>query len=301
MGGRSPLLRTPLPESDTVARKFFKHLHTLVLSCDVAPDTPFHNSFDIASIMNMSLMSVPQAAAELGVSVARIRQRIDEGSLVAEKVGGRWLVDIASSGSVDRPRRGRPVHAESVWHSLLALRLAAQADLPEVDLPKIEPSKIDLLSQALVAEANKISPASRHRAVARLSAAIAREDHEAILSWLRNRGERRVYKAALADLPPLRNDDRLLLSGLSHADSGMSDPRVAEGYVAAVDIDVVAADHWLERPSIDERPNVFVHVVPARPSRIGPLLLAADLAEHEGPRERRRAHELLDIAIGARV
>ena len=244
----------------------------------------------------MSRMSVPEAAAELGVSVARIRQRIDEGSLVAEKVGGRWLVDLASSGSADRPQRGRPVHPEAVWYSLLALQRAAQVDLPKIDLPKI-----DLLSQDLIAEAKKISPASRHRAVARLSAAITREDHDAILSWLRNRGERRVYKAAMADLQPLRDDNRLLPSGLSHPDSGMSDPRVAEGYVAAADIHAVAADHWLERPSIDERPNVFVHIVPALPSRIGALLLAADLAEHEGPRERRRAHELLDIAIGAGV
>ena len=241
----------------------------------------------------MSKRSVPEAAAELGVSVARIRQRIDEGSLVAEKLGGRWLVDLASSGSADRPQRGRPVHPESVWYSLLALQLAAQVDLPEIGWPKI-----DLLSPELVAEANKISQASRHRAVARLSAAIAREDHDSILSWLRNRGERRVYQAAMADLPPLRDDDRLLPSGLSHPDSGMSDPRVAEGYVAAADVDAVAADHWLERPSIDDRPNVFVHVVPALPSRIGALLLAADLAEHEGPRERRRAHELLDLAIG---
>jgi len=39
--------------------------------------------------------------------------------------------------------------------------------------------------------------------------------------------------------------------------------------------------------------------VPALPSRIGALLLAADLAEHEGPRELRRAYELLDLAVGA--
>ncbi|MDQ1738341.1 MAG: hypothetical protein QOH56_4592 [Pseudonocardiales bacterium] len=254
----------------------------------------------------MSKMSVPEAAAELGVSVARIRQRIDEGSLVAEKVGGRWLVDLASSGSAERPQRGRPVHPESVWYSLLELQRAAhlelpKIELPKIDLPKIDLPKIDLLSQDLVDEAKKISPASRHRAVARLSAAIAREDHDAILSWLRNRGERRVYKAAMADLPSLRDDDRLLPSGLSHPDSGMSDPRVAEGYIAAGDINAVAADHWLERPSMDDSPNVFVHIVPALPSRIGVLLLAADLAEHEGPRERRRAHELLNEAIGAGV
>jgi len=246
--------------------------------------------------MSMSMVSVPEAAAELGVSVARIRQRIDEGSLVAEKLGGRWLVDLASSGSAERPQRGRPVRPESVWYSLLALQRAGQVDLPKIDLPEI-----DLLSQGLVAAAEKISPASRHRAVARLSAAIAREDHDAILAWLRNRGERRVYQAAMADLPPLREDARLLPSGLSHPDSGMSDPRVAEGYVAAADIDAVAADHWLDRPSVDDRPNVFVHVVPALPSRIGVLLLAADLAEHGGPRERRRAHELLDLAIGVGV
>ncbi|HST46809.1 helix-turn-helix domain-containing protein [Jatrophihabitans sp.] len=239
----------------------------------------------------MSRMSVPEAAAELGVSVARVRQRIEDGSLVAEKVGGRWLVDLASAGSVDRLQRGRPVHPESVWYSLFALRLAAPDDQ----------ARSDLLSPDLMAKAEKISPASRRRAVARLSAALAHKDHEAVLSWLRNRGERRVYKAAVADLPPLLGDSRLLPSGLSHPDSGMSDPRIAEGYVASADIDAVVENHWLERPSVDERPNVFVHVVPALPSRIGSLLLAADLAEHEGPRERRRALELLDLAIGTRI
>lgn len=241
----------------------------------------------------MARRSVPQAAVELGVSVARVRQRIDEGSLVAEKVGGRWLVELSSSGSDDRLQRGRPVRPESVWYSLLASHLAASVDLPE-------PKKLlaDVLSAELSAAANEISPASRSRAAARLSEAIAGGRPDDIFAWLRNRGERRLYHAATADLEPLRADDRLLPSGLSHTASELSDPRVAEGYVAIADMHAVAADHWLDRPSIDQRPNVFLHVVPARPLQIGALLLAADLAEHEGPRERRRAHELLELAIG---
>jgi hypothetical protein len=238
--------------------------------------------------MSMVKLSVPQAAADLGVSPARVRQRIEDGSLVAVKIGGRWLVDLAASDEAGRPARGRPVSPLSVWYSLVAVDHGALLELPRADL------------DAFAAGVGGISAASRSRAAARLRAALDDGDHEAILAWLRHRGERRAYVAAPADLPALRSDGRLSPSGVSHPGSGLSDPRMVEAYVARADLDQVADDHWLEPPSLDEHPNVILHAVPAVPPHVGRLLLAADLAEHARPRELHRAHELLDAMLADR-
>ena len=40
------------------------------------------------------MLSVPEAAARLGVHPGRVRQLVVDGRLAAEKVGGRWLVDV---------------------------------------------------------------------------------------------------------------------------------------------------------------------------------------------------------------
>jgi hypothetical protein len=253
-------------------------------------------------------MSVPAAAVHLGVSEARVRQRIEEGSLVAEKVGGRWLLDLSPIAAAARPARGRPVSPQSVWYSMLALDAGSLVKVPKVprvevakiarvEMPRIDLDDIDRAWPEGVAQAKSISPASRNRAVHRLASALAHEDHDALLAWLRNRGARHLYVAAAADLAPLREDDRVVPSGVSHPDSDMSDPRVAEGYVAEADLDAVVKGYWLESLSVDDKPNVILHVVPANPPRISWLLLAADLAEHGGPRELRRAHELLDDVI----
>lgn len=362
------------------------------------------------------MMSVPEAAERLGVSAARVRQRIQEGSLVAEKVGGRWLVDLdASSASV--PQRGRPVSRSSVWWSLLSADLAraladddvrkqldhadnvneprsswaaqlavalapkmhfgdvifpslltflspeaskvskaalprersvpeaalldvsaiSHAVLPAIDnvsrsidgarppqprlseiaeavLPlrmtladailaarhdqlRARESQPDLRIGDLSIEVKRLSPSSRHRIVRRFISAVEDNDHEAILAWLRNRGDRRVFRAADRDVDPLRHDDRILLSGISHPDSQMQDLRIVEGYVRDADLPSLVADHWLEDLKVGDRPNVILHVAPLRPSAVSPLMLAADLAEHGGPREVKRAHELLDEAI----
>lgn len=237
-------------------------------------------------------MSVPEAAAHLGVSEARVRQRIGEGSLVAEKVGGRWLLDLGSIDAAARPARGRPVSPLSVWYSMLALDAT-----PLVEGPKVEAPNIDFVWPSVSVDMTSISPSSRSRAVQRLASALAHEDHDALLAWLSNRGERHLYVAANADLGPLREDDRLVPSGVSHPDSNMSDPRVAEGYVAKADLEAIVRDYWLEAISLDDKPNVILHAVPARPPQVSRLLLAADLAEHGTPRELVRAHELLDEVI----
>lgn len=280
--------------------------------------------------MSMSKSSVPEAAERLGVSPARIRQRINEGSLVAEKIGGRWLLDLEAS-SPQRPHLGRPVSPPAVWWSLAAAEVAVSlatkpgaadhsllyrmkraelllADLAGASVPKApsdgasvdtapQGKHLDFMASVFVAEAEKLSRSSRDRAIHRFAAAVEYEDHNALLVWLSNRGARMMYVAAGSDLPALRADNRLLLSGLSHPDSNLEAPRIAEAYVNRADADAVVTDFWLEKPGVDERPNVILHVVPVRPPAMSTLLLAADLAEHSGPREVQRAHELVSLAM----
>ncbi|MEO6019723.1 MAG: helix-turn-helix domain-containing protein [Knoellia sp.] len=359
----------------------------------------------------MAKMSVGQAAERLGVSPARVRQRIGAGTLVAEKIGGRWLVDLAVSSPAPL-QAGRPVSPASVWWSLVASEIA-KAALPSGQLAAIhqalEPARVavqsagagaaaaairealkpaldsaaferaalsatgsfaagkavaavdadaghalkplsdavaarlramepvrDLAAQRrallsrmriaeavladlepdvekpaaagdgdvledFVSEAQRLSRSSRNRAVHRLAEAVESRDHDSLLAWLSNRSSRRLFVAAPSDLNALREDQRLVPSGLSDPRSGMDDLRLLEGYVKADDVDAIASDYWLELPGIDDRPNVVLHVSPVRPPAIGPMLLAADLAEHGGPRELVRAHELLDEAIDALV
>lgn len=342
--------------------------------------------------MHMAKMSVQQAADRLEVSPARVRQRINAGTLVAEKVGGRWLVDLAVSSPAPA-QAGRPVSPASVWWSLVASEIAkaalpssqlsaihqalapaqttgavaaaaairealkpaldsaafqraalsatgsfaagkavssvADADavqaeqfrdvaaqhrallsrmrIAEAVLADLEPDAEkpaagdDHVLEDFVREARRLSRSSRHRAVHRLADAVESRNYDDLLAWLSNRSSRRLFVAAPSDLNGLREDPRLVPSGLSDPRSGMDDLRLLEGYVKTDDVDAIASDYWLERPGIDDRPNVVLHVSPVRPPAIGPMLLAADLAEHGGPRELAKAHELLDEAVDALV
>jgi hypothetical protein len=111
------------------------------------------------------------------------------------------------------------------------------------------------------------------------------------------RAERRIYRVSQPDFQPLHDDPRLVRSGVSHPDSGLEDPRVVEGYVAYGQLGALIQDHWLDPVGVDQKPNVILHVAPGRPSDVSRLMLAADLAEHGGPRELRRAHELVAEAL----
>lgn len=232
--------------------------------------------------MNMAQLSVRQAAERLGVSEGRVRQRIDAGQIRAEKIGGRWLVDLPA-GPAPRPQRGRPVDPRSVWASLLEL---------DVDPVVHYPASRD--AEPLRERAERISASSHWRATARIRRALADRDHGDLFAWLSWRGDRLLLSAATADLAALRADPLILPSGLSVEQSSMQDVSLVEGYVASHDVEPLITRHWLESPRPGERPNVILHAAPERPLRLSRLLLAADLAEHGGPRELARAHELVD-------
>jgi len=54
------------------------------------------------------LLGVPDAARELGLSPARVRDFIREGRLPAYKIGDQWIIRRTDLGLVAHRRTGRP-------------------------------------------------------------------------------------------------------------------------------------------------------------------------------------------------
>jgi len=234
----------------------------------------------------MGRISVAEAADRLGVGVSRIHQRIGDGSLRAERIGAQWVVDEASLVWVAESRRpGRPLSRRSAW-ALMVAGMPGQGVMDD------------------------LAPSEQIRARQRLCRLLAASEPEAALSeaqvqavavllrsLLRNRAERCLYRAAPPDLPDLRDDDRVALSGPSHPRSGIASGDLVEGYVAAEDIDKIIDDHLLSAAASDREANVVLRVVSAIAWQhlrdAATWLLAADLADHRRPREEARAAELV--------
>ena len=225
-------------------------------------------------------VSVTEAAQILGVHPQRIQQRIREGSLPAVKVGHQWAIE---RNELHRfrypPRPGRPLSTKSAW-DLLAVVSGAEA-------------------------AARLSPSARSRARSRLRSLLAHASSaDRIAHTLRNRAERALFVASPRDLPDIREDDRVHLSGVSTPDSNLSAGVVAEGYVYAHDRNALVDDYLLA-PASRSRANVILHVVPSdnadraaialHTAATSPLALAADLAEYDGIRERAEA---VRLAVG---
>lgn len=207
-------------------------------------------------------IGIAEAARVMGVSVARARRLAADGRIHARLVGGRWLVDTAYLPSA--PRRSRPMSPRIAW-ALIVLSGGGKPDW-------VEPQ-----------EAYRL-----RRALKRLA---ADDEPELLLrSWLASRGDRRRLSAP--DPQALRSDARLVFSGLSDDRAGLSAAANVEGYVHADDAQAVFRDHLL----IEAGPSagVVLHVSLMLPEAPVPLLLvAADLADHDGPRELARARDLI--------
>ncbi len=230
--------------------------------------------------MSSERKSVAEAAEMLGVHPQRVHQRIREGSLPAEKIGNQWAILVSDLRRIKHHAGpGRPLSSKSAW-DLLRVAAGDQA-------------------------ASQLSPSARSRARSRLRnllvhASSAELDDAAIqlARALRNRAERILFGASPRDLPDIRNDERVHLSGVSLPESNMSVGAAAEGYVYSEDLEALV-DEYLLSPSPRASANVILHVVhydaenPALAAlddvARSPLALAADLAEHDGVREKSEA------------
>lgn len=227
----------------------------------------------------MGAVSVAQAAGRLGVSVPRIHQRIADGSLVAERIGAQWVVDERSLLRVqERSRAGRPYSARSAWAVIAASE--NHRDRLRPSAPAASARARRQLSGLLESAAQ---PASSEEAVNDLAVALR--------SMFRNRAQRRLLRAAPADLADLGADEHWAMV-VDLGASGIASTDV-EGYLAESDLEGVLKDYLLV--DADRDANVVIHLVPdgQYPYPDSPLRLAADLAEHRGSREEARAAELL--------
>lgn len=111
-------------------------------------------------------------------------------------------------------------------------------------------------------------------------------------SWLRQRGERLVYRAADADVNDLGNDPRLMPSGISDPRAGISSGDSVEVWLRDVmSLDGVVSDYLLLP---DPKGQVVIHRGRKHREPQPPLgLVIADLADWNGPREDGRVAELL--------
>ena len=206
-------------------------------------------------------VSAAEVASVLGVSQRRVRALIDAGRLPARKVAGRWLIDAAALPS---PHRSRPMAAEQAW--------AILDDRP------------------LARSRQAASRLRRQRA--RLADDPAPE--RLLVSWVASRARRMVFEARNPD--GLLSDERLVASGVSDRRAGIAPGGRVEGYVREADLAAVRRGHLL-RPG-GPASNVVLHIVDELPSFPVPLLvLAADLAEHNGPRDLARARDLIAQAV----
>lgn len=230
-------------------------------------------------IVFMAQVSVVEAAERLGVNVPRIHQRIADGSLRAERIGSQWVVNERSLLEVaERREAGRPLSIRSAW-AVIAL-----SERDDGALRGLAPSERSRARQRL---ARLLSASEQWPVGEDEASAIA----VSLRSLFRNRAERRLLRAAPADLDDLRADSRwraLVESDASGIASGDIDAYLPEG-----EVERLAKDYLLV-PAIDDA-NVVIHVVPKaqHPYPESRLRLAADLAEQRGPREEARAAELL--------
>lgn len=216
----------------------------------------------------MSEVGVPEASQMLDVSERRVRQLIDAGRLRARQVSGSWLVDVASIPNAPR-RGGRPMSPRMAWGLVEAVEERRAPWLSSKDVLRLKHMRDRLRADP---------------------------DPELLLkAALVERADR--YELSCSEPDELRSDPHVVLSGISDPRSRMSAANQVEAYVHVDDHRELLAEHLLVAPS-GRRGNVVLHVSEVRPSNPVPLLLlAADLAEHDQPRELGRARELIAQAL----
>lgn len=204
-------------------------------------------------------VSVAEAADLLGVSPRRVRQMIDAGRVQARQVGGQWLVEAASLPS--SPHRGRPMAADVAWAMLAEVA-------PE-----------------------HFTPDEAYRWRQRRNKLVRDPEPERLLSsWVASRARRMSFESRGS--AALLEDERVVPSGMSDPRSEIAAGDIVEGYVRESDLAAVRRAHLL-RPG-GHRSSVVLHVAEQLPkSPVPPLVLAADLAEHDEPRALSRARELI--------
>ena len=222
----------------------------------------------------MALLSVQEAAKQLGLDPSRVRALISAGDLPAVRVGARWAIETAEIArrQQDSGSPGRPLESENAWGVLFLA-----SDRP----------------------AAWLSSVARWRA----EQSLAFRGLEELRPRLRRRAEVNRFRAHPGELRPLRADRDLVKSGISaagHFRLGLAAGQEVDGYVRSDRVDRLRRRHHLE-PADAGIANVMLRVVPSSAwhlsgdDGVAPLAaVAVDLAEDPDSRSSRVGHELIE-------
>lgn len=225
------------------------------------------------------LLSIPEAAEELGLHPSRVRALAAAGTLPAVKIGKQWAVDRVAVARRLRGEHGagRPLEPHNAW----AILFLASGDQP------------DWLSAK---EVWRFRQLLRIDGLSRLAPRLGR------------RGKPRPLAAHPGELAYLLEDRALVRSGVSAAGSYELDlvsGAEADGYITESRLGEFERAHALEPASMGAA-NVVVRVVPDSawhfsPGRkvAPPAAVALDLLQDADPRSQRAGRELLKRTEGA--
>lgn len=218
----------------------------------------------------MNLMSVADAAVELGVSARRVRQLLASGEIHGQQLGRSWVIDGADVDRLRPKRVGRPWSAASAW---AVLELAAGGK-PE------------------------LSPVERSRARKRL----AGNGLAGLVDQLRSRSERREMYVHPSALDRVGDDAEVVRSGVSALgvyDVDLIASDEAEVYVRSSNVAGFMDPYALQ--SNPDRSNLVVRIVDddvwpfEDDARVAPWpVVAVDLLDAHDERSRRAGLELIE-------
>lgn len=213
------------------------------------------------------MLSIQEYAQRAGITPRAVRFRIDDGSLLAHKVAGRWVIPEPQ----EAPRALRPGR-------------------------KIRARSFDLLAAYLEGDDARMSADDRRRAAERMQR-IKKLGVEQVGEYAQ-RPDIPVsrYLASPRDLAELRTDPRLRLTGISHRDAEVYGP-VVDAYVSRADHDDIELFHMLE-PAPHGRANVTLRIQDPPPT-VRHLHVIADLLDDQDPRSLTEARRLLAALVGS--
>lgn len=182
------------------------------------------------------------------------------------------MIDEADLGRYPKPYSpGRPLSRRSAWQLIQGAGSGATRD-----------------------GGASLVPIERYRRKERLRRLQeSSEPLDLLTSFLAGRADKFELSCAPGDLAEFRKDPRIRLSGVSHPAAGLLSNAEVEAYVDLKDYEALSGDWFLVKVEAGRRPNVLLHVVDDLPAELPLLLIAADLADRMGVRERRAALEIL--------
>jgi hypothetical protein len=219
------------------------------------------------------MLSLAEAAGQLGIGPSRARALAAAGALPAAKIGKQWVIDPAAVAERNRIAHGagRPFEPKNAW-GLLSL---ASGEEPEWLEPKVS---------------------------WRLRQSLKLGGLGGLIPRLGRRARIEIFQAHPGEIKHVLRDPALVRSGVSASASlglDLVSGAEADGYVRESEVERFKREHALRNSWLGEA-NVIVRVVPDEHwhlpagSEAPAAAVAVDLAEDPDPRSHQAGESLLN-------